>query len=207
MHQKHTVWLFVLTFVLACAFIGVFLTLPWYAVDAIGTQLMQGLQHPLLVGFMQVFSLMGNVVVLALATLGIFIWAHKKAKFWHLYSFIALLFASFMVAFLLKAIMHIPRPFLGQGRFIGYGFPSMHAVLALVFWSWVFAILYKEHPKQKWWWFLLSFTIILLVSLSRLVLYAHFISDILGGLLLGAFCFSTLVALEHALMRNWHLLR
>ena len=78
-----------------------------------------------------------------------------------------------------------PRPYQVDDRIVshgeqGYGLPSGHAQLAVVFWgvvaSWV--------DRAGFWW--LAVAITFLMGLSRVVIGVHFPSDVLAGWALGA---------------------
>ena len=98
---------------------------------------------------------------------------------------IAIFIAALVVNTVLKEWWSEPRPFEFDSRVfsdgeIGYGMPSGHAQLAVVFWgviaNWV------GRPAFSW----LAVAIVFLMGLSRVVLGVHFPSDVLVGWALGA---------------------
>ncbi len=95
-----------------------------------------------------------------------------------------LLFISVGVNTIFKQAFRGPRPFwldpsVGILETSGYGIPSGHTqnstVLFLLVAGWV----------RKGWVWLLAITMIMLMGLSRIYLGDHFVSDVIGGLLLG----------------------
>jgi membrane-associated phospholipid phosphatase len=94
---------------------------------------------------------------------------------------------------LLKIGIHASRPSGGLIEVAGWGFPSGHATLATVFFIFL-AYLVEHATKSSWSHFLfnlIAVSMILAVSLSRIYLGLHWLSDVLAGILLGTFASST----------------
>ena len=66
------------------------------------------------------------------------------------------------------------------GEDISYGFPSGHSQSAVTFWGWA------GLNVKKAWARMIFFALILLISSSRIYLGAHYVGDVLGGMLFGA---------------------
>ncbi|NJL44380.1 MAG: phosphatase PAP2 family protein [Nitrosarchaeum sp.] len=66
----------------------------------------------------------------------------------------------------------------------------MHVALALVFWGWIFSVLAKLFPRDRGVWFAACVVLVACAAAGRLLALAHYVSDILGGVLLGLVCFS-----------------
>ncbi len=82
--------------------------------------------------------------------------------------------ASYVLSLILKYLIGRPRPF----DFLeGYAFPSSHATI----YFFIFAFMADRNEKYKWWFL----GIAVLVGLSRLLLGVHYLSDVIGGALLG----------------------
>jgi len=82
----------------------------------------------------------------------------------------------------LKFLIARPRPFglidyYPFTQLISYSFPSLHAAVALF----ALIILYREFPKHKYTWIIIG----MLVILSRVYLKVHYLSDVVGGSILG----------------------
>lgn len=76
-----------------------------------------------------------------------------------------------------------------EDELVQYGFPSGHAALQTALWISIF------YAFRKRWIFILGSSIIVLTSLSRLYLGAHFLADVLAGKLLGLLIALLLIAL------------
>ncbi len=81
----------------------------------------------------------------------------------------------------LKDFFQVPRPpkELWKIEVEGYSFPSGHAAGASSFWFYL-ALKLKKHIV-----YVISITLIILISVSRIVLGVHYIRDIIAGILLG----------------------
>ena len=88
-----------------------------------------------------------------------------------------------------KNIFHRIRPAdVGFYEETNFSFPSGHSTTAMVLFGMIayFLIRNSHHRKQRILYLLLGLFIILLVGFSRIYLGVHFLSDVLGGYLLGA---------------------
>jgi len=98
----------------------------------------------------------------------------------------ALLLICALVSSMLKLLGQQPRPFTVDPHVVdylhayGYGLPSGHSSPAVVMWGAFAAAIGK-----RWAW-ITMLLIVSAIALSRLVVGAHFITDVLAGLLLGA---------------------
>lgn len=87
---------------------------------------------------------------------------------------------------MLKLTFHLPRPFWMDARIRalggsgGYGMPSGHVFSATIVWPFVAGLLGKS-----WGWFA-ALAFVLLVSVSRVYLGVHFISDVVAAWAVGA---------------------
>ncbi|MET4579073.1 phosphatase PAP2 family protein [Ottowia thiooxydans] len=107
--------------------------------------------------------------------------------------------------------VRVLKAFIGRARppesteaaFAGLSFPSGHAagavmVLGLLVWllqDWA-------PPSRRAWWALLGGLLIIGIAVSRVILQAHYMTDVFGGLLLGACSLVlTIAVMEHA--RRW----
>jgi len=93
---------------------------------------------------------------------------------------------TFFLVLSLKAYFHYPRP-PGFATFLGYtSFPSGHSTRSVAIYG-LFAFLYASHcpPQQRKWIFWPIGSLVGLILFTRVYLGAHWITDVIGGLLLG----------------------
>lgn len=101
----------------------------------------------------------------------------KKSKSWFLFLF-SCLFLGFVVAGILKEIIHFPRPL----NFLGYpssfdSFPSRHSTLAAILSTFSFYL------NKKLFFINLIFT--LLIGTLRVLGLYHWFGDVIAGFILG----------------------
>lgn len=149
-----------------------------YAVQA----LVQGERHPVLEAPMQALTLLGSGYVLAvLAVPG---WLLLRRAGHPLERALpALVAGGFLVNLLTKWLVARPRPRLTQ-----YGFPSGHALGAVIFFGALIYVLWTAPVSRGWRWAgtILACVLIAAVAYSRLYLRSHWASDVAGGLAGGA---------------------
>jgi len=104
----------------------------------------------------------------------------------------------------LKMIIARPRPPLNLVPETGYSFPSGHAVLSIIFFS-LLIYFFKDNFKSKFTRRLYIFVNVLLCALvgfSRLYLGVHWLSDVIGGFVIGFAWFLFLVILFRKTLDN-----
>lgn len=136
---------------------------------------------PQLAGLMQIISMLGDEEAF-LVLMPLFYWSLDK----RLGKSLAYVFLiSVTLNPILKNAFRGPRPFwldsgLGLGEATGYGLPSGHAQHTTVLY------LFLALWLRRWYWWLLALVMIPLMALSRVYLGVHFVTDVLGGLLVGS---------------------
>jgi undecaprenyl-diphosphatase len=126
----------------------------------------------------------GGVVSMALAA-GLAVWLIWRRHWLVLAHLVAAILFAQTVPLLLKAMVQLPRPTALQGGMLGYGFPSWHAAMAVVFYGFLAIVIAREVRVTRWLVYGLAAIPVLLISFSQLYLGAHWLSDVVGGLALG----------------------
>ncbi len=145
----------------------------------------RSLRHPIVDHVMIVVTLLGDkhvIIPVFFVGFAIFYWRNYKRFAWHWLALIIFAAASIVIA---KKLVAMPRPG-WLGTIADFSFPSGHTTLATLTYG-LFLLVYKKNSLRKSHFLasLLTVVIILAVIISRLYLGAHWLSDILGGLLLG----------------------
>jgi sphingosine-1-phosphate phosphatase 2 len=148
-----------------------------------GTEVIEALQSalsPTLDLLFIFFTLLGEDYVY-MSIIAITYWCFSKRAAVHM-SYVLL--ASAYLNYWMKMSFSMDKP-PSEHRIIlkddmSYGFPSGHAQNAATFWGWV------GLKNKKAWMRVLFFTLIFLISLSRIYLGVHYLGDVLGGLIFGA---------------------
>lgn len=129
------------------------------------------------------FDYGGKWVVLLPAMLALFAWSATARRHWWLWCL--LMPAGGAVEQLFKLLVGRPRP-----RGVNMGFPSGHVTAAATFAVLLFYVLSRERvsPWVRLVLGVLGVVLVILVGFARVILNAHWPSDVLGGVLLGGGC-------------------
>jgi len=129
------------------------------------------------------FDYGGKWEVLAPAMLALFAWSATARRHWWLWCL--LMPAGGAVEQLFKPLVGRPRP-----RGVNMGFPSGHVTAAATFAVLLFYVLSRERasPGVRLGLGALAVALVILVGFARVILNAHWPSDVLGGMLLGGGC-------------------
>lgn len=140
-------------------------------------------------------SFIANIYTVFSIVILIFLYNHFKRKNvkWGLALFLSIVFVS-IATFIVKNVTAIPRPYNIENAYPltveSYSYPSGHVSRFTV-------ICYYLSKKFKHIRLLMIFLLIL-IAFSRILLLQHYVSDVLGGFLLGlAISLSTEIILEY----------
>ena len=125
------------------------------------------------------------LIFLLILTLVLFMVKKRIAAIWTL---VTVLLCGMGAPALLKLLFVRPRPPYAMMYVPGYSFPSGHSTVSAVFYGMliVLALMYLEKEWLKILTVFVMTLIILLVMWSRVYLGVHYLSDTIGGLLLGS---------------------
>jgi len=135
---------------------------------------------------MILFTTMGNMGLIWIF-ISILLLINKKTRNIGIVSFLALFLSTILGEGVLKHIIQRPRPFVDFQSFhllvpkpTSYSFPSGHTASS-------FSAAYVLGKKLKNF-SLIFWLIAILIAFSRLYLFLHYPSDIIGGIILGLIC-------------------
>lgn len=161
---------------------------PIVAVDTRLDNLLFAFREPTMVKLFLWVSQLGRgtiVVAVALTVCGILaLWRRQR----YILPFLVTLGGSTATALLGKVAFQRPRPAgVAVYREWSYSFPSGHAVIATALYGFVVYLLWRRTAQwgQRLNIFFAGFVLMLALGFSRLYLGVHFLSDVLGGYLLG----------------------
>ncbi|HRO64193.1 VTT domain-containing protein [Thermomonas sp.] len=145
---------------------------------------MRALRNPLADRTMATLAALGSAPVLGSAFGGAMLWLlwrrrWKAALHWGVAVAVGLGLTE-----ALAAVVHMPRP---PTAAAGFGFPSIAVTMTTVVFGFFAVLIARELPgRQRVWPYLLTGVATALVGFARLYLGAHWLTDIVGGVLLGA---------------------
>jgi undecaprenyl-diphosphatase len=125
-----------------------------------------------------------TVVALAIAFLA---WRHKRYEYKA--GLAVALFGALLASFVLKLAVHRIRPGAPFAllEVTGYSFPSMHAAVSLATYGFLaymtWKLMHPPHHRAPWMFFLCA--LVALIGFSRVYLGVHYLSDVLGGYVIG----------------------
>ena len=156
------------------------------------------IQIPFFVTISKIISyLFDPVVFLFLFFIVISLLIKKKRKK-EAFSLAILTILSVSLNQILKILIHRPRPLNSLIAESTFSFPSGHALISLIFFG-ALIFLFEHHIKnkvEKKFLTIIAALAVLIISLSRIYLNVHWLSDVLGSFALGIFiitCFALLV--------------
>ena len=147
--------------------------------------------------FLEVFGILGSKTVIAAGSIAmiLYLWWVRKNFYGIALMLVGVAGGNMINSWLKNAVMR-DRPSLAHGE-EGYSFPSGHAMVGIIFYL-VIVYLILENTKSnagKMVLYLAAFVLVLLAGLSRVVTYAHYPTDVIGGYLFGfaIFMFITVI--------------
>jgi membrane-associated phospholipid phosphatase len=160
------------------ALVATVVTLGAVPADTALREAILSLASPAVVEVMRLVNRAGDWKVLAPGMLLMFVAFPEARRQWWLWS--ALMVAAPVMEWMLKHMVQRTRP-----EDLSFGFPSGHSTAAAAFWGAVIFLADSLSPRLCRATRVLAVTVIVLVGLARVVLRAHWPSDVLGGIALG----------------------
>jgi len=125
-----------------------------------------------------------------------------RRRWWHLAAFAVAIALSEALIGTLKGIYDRPRPPHSLVATSAASFPSGHAIAASV--TVVAAVIALVPPaRRRAWWGAGAVVFSVMMALSRAYLGAHWLSDVVAGVLLGTSCALLSAVVVGALQRRW----
>ena len=155
------------------------------AIDLAIHESMLALRNPLADHPMAALASLGDVEVLApasLLVLGYLTWRKRWMAAAHWLA--ALAFGLALTAWL-GAMVDFPRP---PAVATGFSFPSISITMSTICFGFFAVLIARELPGRKRIWpYMVSGIVVALIGFARIYLGAHWLSDVIGGMLLGIF--------------------
>lgn len=143
------------------------------------------LRTPLADHLMAMLAALGDWQVLAPASTLVFawlLWRRRRIAAWHWLAAIA--FGLALTA-ALGFLLDVPKP-PAATAVAGFSFPSGPVTMAMVVYGFFAVLIAREMPGRKRAWpYVLAGLLVALIGFSRLYFGAHWLTDVLGGVLLG----------------------
>ena len=168
----------ILTAACFAAMAGAVLLAGAHPADAAARDSLLRLNSPVVTAIMRVITELGHAWVLVPATALLLVaFPEARARWW---VWIGMMLMAPMAETMFKFLIGRPRPFDAS-----FGFPSGHATAAAAFFGAVIYLAGSLRPPTRTWVRALAGLAIVLVGISRVMLRAHWPSDVIGGVALG----------------------
>lgn len=155
------------------------------AVDLTVHHALFALRTPLADHLMAMLSTLGDWQVLAPASLLVFawlMWRRRRIAAWH---WVAAIAFGLALTSALGFLLDVPKP-PATTAVAGFSFPSGPVTMAMVVYGFFAVLIAREMPGRKRAWpYVLAGLLVALIGFSRLYFGAHWLTDVLGGVLLG----------------------
>lgn len=126
----------------------------------------------------------GTIGIIVIALISIFIIKDKKTNI----SLAICLILGVIINNVIKLILARARPDINPLMIENtYSFPSGHSMMSIILYGYLIYLLYNNFKGKKYRWLLISVLsiLILCIGFSRIYLGVHYVSDVIGGFVLG----------------------
>ena len=144
---------------------------------------MAALRNPLADRFMAALASLGDLEVLLPALLLTLAWLLWRRRFAAALHWLAAVAFGFVFTAFLGLSVDMPRP---PAATSGFGFPSIPVTMMTIVFGFFAVLIARELPgRQRVWPYLVSGAAVAVLGFARLYFGAHWLSDIVGGVLFG----------------------
>ena len=144
---------------------------------------MIALRNPLADRLMAGLASIGDAVVLVPAAGLALLWLVWRRRFLAAAHWLAALAFGLVLTAGLEAVIDVPRPPTAHS---GFGFPSMTVTMTTITFGFFAVLIARELPgRNRVWPYLVAGVTVSLLGFARIYLGAHWLSDVVGGVLLG----------------------
>ena len=166
------------------ALMAVFVPTEPLAVDQRWSEAMQDIRTPLLTNVALVFNALGRGLGSALSLAAVGILLLRRRRWLALAAFAVTETLTSLSSTVLKILVGRPRPPDGLVDPVGSSFPSGHAAYGAATCIGLVLLFTNPGPRRRIWWALAALGM-LGMAWSRTYLQVHWLSDVVGGTLLG----------------------
>jgi membrane-associated phospholipid phosphatase len=153
--------------------------------------LMTSMEHPALTILSKTISIIFEPLVLLIISLLLSAFLYLKVSKIKATILASTVIITALAIRIIKEILQIPRPLNSLIIEHGFSFPSGHTTMTLVFFSILVYMFSKKKSIPTT--YSIAGILIILTALSRLYLRVHFLTDIIGGLILGTIILATAI--------------
>ena len=154
-------------------------------VDLAIHELMLALRNPLADYPMAALASLGDWQVLAPASLLVLLYLAWRKRWMAAAHWLAALAFGLALTAWLGATVDLPRP---PAVVSGFSFPSITITMATITFGFFAVLIARELPgRRRIWPYLVSGIVVALIGFARIYLGAHWLSDVIGGMLFGIF--------------------
>lgn len=191
MTKKTSLLILNISSIIAFSTIAILVKLKYLkSLDIIINDNINRLSSPFLDKLMLFFTKIGDPYTLSTLFALVLIFLLYKNKQQEILSTITSAVLGFLILTIIKKVIERSRPENAQLFESTFSFPSAHATMSTIFFL-TFALLFSKYSINKkipvW---IISISIFLSISFSRVYLNVHYLSDILAGIFLAIFCIS-----------------
>ncbi|NLA68509.1 MAG: hypothetical protein GX856_09775 [Gammaproteobacteria bacterium] len=144
---------------------------------------MYALRNPLADRLMAALASIGDPVVLGLPIALSTLWLLWRRRWMAAAHWLAALAFGLVLTAALEAVIDMPRP---PTALSGFGFPAVGVTMTTITFGFFAVLIARELPgRQRVWPYLVSGAAVAVLGFARLYLGAHWLTDLVGGMLLG----------------------